>query len=334
MSHSAYECAGIVAKLVSEAETAKSERHPSAAKRVPPGCDRWHGHGSHAYGSIVRGSMATAGVDPLAEPNHRINGVDLSQPRAEAVRWTRSTTSGLDRHGRLSRCDDANAAFALTLLHLQEQERGRIARELHDGIGQSLSGAAFKLDRAAGTLNADLTAGGAADVVRQIAAVGVLIAETVAEVRRICSCLRPAILDDLGIVAALSWLCRDFQETHGGIRLTLDVVDDEDRIPEALKTDIFRIVQESLNNVAKHAAASDVFVGLRQTKRRIVLTISDNGCGTQMTDLGAHAAARGCCGLASMRKRVDLTGGSFNFASEQGVGTTVRASWGSRPSDS
>jgi PAS domain S-box-containing protein len=209
------------------------------------------------------------------------------------------------------------------LLAVQEQERGRIARELHDGIGQSLSAIKFRVEDALGQMGKNL----AESSVNSLNSLIPVIQSTVEEVRRITMDLRPATLDDLGILATIAWFCREFQETYANVKIEKEIGIAETDIPESLKTVIFRVVQEALNNVAKHSGAESVTIFLTKRDDTIELTIEDNGRGFDLEEeLDIDVSKRGF-GLGSMKERTELSGGSFSLESVRREGTSVRAFW-------
>jgi signal transduction histidine kinase len=207
------------------------------------------------------------------------------------------------------------------LLTAQENERKRIAHELHDSIGASLGAIKFKAE----------------DVIEQIKrgtvasdsfkALIPMIQGAVQETRRIMADLRPSVLDDLGVLAAINWYCREFENTYSDIRIQKEIEISEDEVPVSLKTPIYRIMQEALNNIAKHSKADLVTLCLRKTGEPIELTIRDNGQGFNTEETPARQNSEGGLGLSSMRERVELMGGSFSIESRKGMGTVIRAIW-------
>ncbi len=209
------------------------------------------------------------------------------------------------------------------LLTAQEQERGRIARELHDGIGQSLSAIKFRIEDALGQMGKDV----AGSSVNSLNSLIPIIQSTVEEVRKITMDLRPSTLDDLGILATIAWFCREFQETYTNVRIQKEIGLGETDIPESLNTVIYRVLQEALNNVAKHSGADSVTIFLTKRNGTIELTIEDNGRGFVLKEaLDIDGSERGF-GLGSMKERIELSGGSFSLKSVRREGTTIRASW-------
>ncbi len=208
------------------------------------------------------------------------------------------------------------------LLTAQEKERERIARELHDGIGQSLSAVKFGVENGLKQINKE-TAG---PRVKRLEAVIPMIQDSIEEVRKIAMDLRPSVLDDLGILATIAWFCREFQAIYSGIRIEQQLDIREDEVPDPLKTAIYRVLQEALNNVAKHSNANLANISLRRMDGMIELVIEDNGMGFDLEE-----ASRKGLGLSSMKERTELSSGSFTIESATGAGTIIRASWPESP---
>lgn len=252
--------------------------------------------------------------------------------------WTKVSPSPMfDRSGRLVasfavvtdisdrvRAERELRLLSAQVLSAQEQERQRIAAELHDGLGQSLSAIKFNLENALSRMERDGGPAGPAEIEALIPR----IQGAIEEVRRISMDLRPSILDDLGILATLRWFCREFQQDYQGIGVALCSDIREDEIPDALKLVIFRIVQEALNNVAKHAQTDTVSVHLARHGAGIVLEVADQGVGFDLNEASARRSRRkGGAGLASMRERADYSGGEFQITSGNRTGTHIRIAW-------
>jgi PAS domain S-box-containing protein len=208
------------------------------------------------------------------------------------------------------------------VLLAQETERKRIAKELHDGIGQYLSAIKYRVEHA--LVRKGPPQGQETEFLKDMIPV---IQEAIEEIRRICMDLRPSILDDLGILATLSWFCREFQKTYTHIRIEQDISAGEEQIPGPLKIIIFRITQEALNNIAKHSRAGHVRLGLGLDEERLLLEIQDNGRGFQVEEATDGKAEGRGMGLAGMKERTELSGGEFQIRSNQGRGTLIRAAW-------
>jgi signal transduction histidine kinase len=210
------------------------------------------------------------------------------------------------------------------LMTAQEMERKRIASELHDSIGQALNALSFAVGVAT-DLSSGGDAAGATDMLQRVAT---QIKDTVEEVRRIAMDLRPAILDDLGIVGTLSWFFREFRAIYPNIDLRTEVDVEESDVAVSLRTPIYRVIQEALNNILKHASASEIRVVLARRPPRMVLEIKDNGRGFAVGEDHLHARTQGAgMGLTGMRDRVEFSGGDFSLGSMPGHGTLVRACW-------
>ena len=211
------------------------------------------------------------------------------------------------------------------LLIAHEDERKRIAQELHDSIGQILTTIKFGVENVVNPRGKGI-APPSVDVkkVRTL----ILIAQNgIEEIRRICADLWPSILDDLGILATISWFCREFQKICSDIHIDKEIDIREHDVPDDLKIVIYRILQESVNNIAKHSNADLVCVSLSKEEDIIALSVKDNGKGFDMKDILYENGSKRGFGLASMKNRTELSGGSFAVESIRGVGTTVRASW-------
>src|ERR1035437_598559 len=196
-----------------------------------------------------------------------------------------------------------------------EAERRRTARELHDELGQLLT--ALKMDLE--TLQSDLPSD-KPDLGKRAQAMHALIDATIAATRRIASDLRPTMLDDLGLAAALDWLTHRFSKRTG---IATDLVIDETvaQGPEPISSALYRITQESLTHVAKYAQATKVEIRLEQIGDSIQLLIRDNGRGIEAAD----QKKRGSFGLLGIRERVMLLSGEVSISGEHGQGSEVRA---------
>jgi general secretion pathway protein G len=142
--------------------------------------------------------------------------------------------------------------------------------------------------------------------------------------------LRPSLLDDLGAVSAVRWFCREFSEVYPLVQIHTDFAVTDGAVPAALATPIFRTVQETLNNIARHANAGNVFVSMRSSDSQLTLEISDDGIGFD-PEQARTATLDGGHGLSGLRERAAKTGGTFSLQSRVGCGTVVRVSWPLHP---
>lgn len=258
---------------------------------------------------IVRGTLSrTDGgrreieIALAALPDHGRTTVqmvvaDVTQRREEALELERS------RH--------ALRQLSASVVEAREAERRRIARELHDELGQRLT--ALKMD-----LSGLAMANGLKDTDEHFAGMLTMLDDTVASVRRIAGDLRPLMLDDLGLNAAIEWLASDASRRLG-IEIEVQLGEDDTQVDERVAIAIYRMVQEALTNVARHAKASHVRICLKQKDGELVLTVQDNGIG-----FPARALQReGSYGLLGMRERARMLGGRFALATVPGQGGCV-----------
>jgi two-component system sensor histidine kinase UhpB len=203
------------------------------------------------------------------------------------------------------------------LLDAQETERRHFARELHDEIGQSLTAAII-------TLKLVEQSPAAAAVARDLHEAGVLLETTLQQVRAMSLDLRPALLDDLGLVPALNWYL-DRVGQRSGLRVHLQAEGLPRRLPTEVETVCFRVVQEALTNIVRHARASSARVDLRGTAAQLELRIVDDGAGFDVPAAKARAQAGASLGLLSMEERLSLVGGSLTVQSAEGQGCRIFA---------
>lgn len=205
------------------------------------------------------------------------------------------------------------------LLSAIENERKSIAMELHDSIGANLTAIIYGLEEMLTEARQDQAAE-LEDLISMARA-------TVEEARRISTNLMPSMLDDLGLLATLRWFCRQFEQLHGGVDIELQLHVEEEEVAEQLKIVTYRILQEALNNIAKHSQADSVQVSLSRTGGTLELYIQDNGRGFDYREYAVKEDSIGGLGIESMRERTEISGGFFEIVSEPGQGTTIRARW-------
>jgi PAS domain S-box-containing protein len=222
----------------------------------------------------------------------------------------------------LKKSESSLRQLSSELLNAQEKERKMIAGEIHDSIGSSLAAIKFKVE----TTLTELT-GNRPKTPTALKSLIPIVQGAIDEARRIQMNLRPSMLDDLGILPTIKWLCRQFESTYSDIRIKQSIKIEEHEVPDSLKTAIFRVLQEGLNNVAKHSRAKGVSLFLRKTDHGIQLVIRDYGQGFDLSRVQSPDGITQGLGLKSMRERTELSGGSFNIQSIEGKGTIVRASW-------
>ncbi len=215
--------------------------------------------------------------------------------------------------------------LASRTLSAQEEERKRIALEIHDALGSSLSAIKFKVEEVLIRLREDGTS--EISISESLEPLIPFIQDTIEETRRIQTELRPPILDDLGIVATLSWLCRRFKTIYSHIHVEHTVTIQDEDVPDHLKLSLFRIAQEAMNNISKYSKANSVYLGLRKVDGVLELDIKDNGVGFDPESLSFQDITKKGLGLSSMKERVEFSGGSFSVESTIGKGTVIKATW-------
>ena len=204
-------------------------------------------------------------------------------------------------------------SLSIYLQHVREEERIRIAREIHDELGQQLTGLKLQLTWLDSRLPRD-----AREIHKKTRSMASGIDETIQTVRRIATELRPGVLDNAGLLAALEWQAHEF-EAQTGIRCRVKSALRETILDQGLNTAFFRIFQETLTNVIRHANATKVEVRLSESMGDFVLEVRDDGRGISEKDIQNTTST----GLLGMRERAVLLRGKVDFHGEPGKGTTV-----------
>jgi signal transduction histidine kinase len=272
-------------------------------------------------------------ADQIAEINER--GLNRAEERlgasADNLRWSLLLTFGIALAGgivlavasagltlRLERAVEQQLgettqarsdlqALSAKLVRAQEDERRKLARELHDEVGQSLSAIMMEA--------AGVEAG--ADPARSVRSIASIAESTLNVVRDLALLLRPSMLDDFGLVPALNWHAREMSKRTGlNIRINADEISDD--LPDEHKTCIYRVVQEALNNSSRHANARNLDVMVKHERGRAIFSVQDDGSGFD------KRYVRGL-GLLGMEERVRRLGGEFRIDSRIGRGTTISA---------
>lgn len=208
--------------------------------------------------------------------------------------------------------------YVADITHTQEEERKRIARELHDDTVQSLIAIGQRLELLKGLLEED-----PAEARTRLAEIKTMVTAAIASVRQFSRDLRPLALEDLGLVAAMQYLVNQLGQ-GGKIEATLEVEGEVDGLSADMEVAIYRILQEALNNVRKHARATQVKVIAQFTKNQIKLTVRDNGLGFEMPESLTDFASDGSFGMMGLQERAHLFGGNLTVQSAPGQGTIVR----------
>jgi signal transduction histidine kinase len=247
---------------------------------------------------------------------------------AGLVGWNRTLrrgilqrTAALGESERRLRCSSAELqALSRRLVELQEADRKELARELHDRVGQSLTalGINFAILRDAPLLHHD------AGIRSRLEDSATLLKSTMQAIENVASDLRPPMLDDYGLRLALDWYAQQFS-ARAGIAVSVRASEPNQRVAAEVEIALFRIAQEALNNVAKHARASSVVIALERQESGYVMSVADDGVGLQTAGEPADRPRSGL-GMVTMRERAQAIGGRFRIESLPGGGTrlTVR----------
>jgi PAS domain S-box-containing protein len=230
-----------------------------------------------------------------------------------------------ERTAELERVNSQLRSIPSKLIAVQEDERKRIAGELHDSVGQTLAALKYGIE----TVLVKKDGGDLVGAFNLLERFVPTLQRSIDETRGIYMGLRPPMLDSLGLLATLEWFCREFQSLHSSFRLELKTIIKEEEIPDMTKIIIFRIAQEALNNAAKHSRAKRVNLLLAKSLSSIELTIKDDGEGFEPDSVLSHNDLKSL-GLKGMRDRAKLGGGIFSIKSTPGKGTVLRASWPAR----
>lgn len=217
-----------------------------------------------------------------------------------------------ERYTEIAHAREELKGLSARLVDAHEEERRSISRELHDEVGQALTGVLVELANLSTLIrNRDMNA-----LAPKAGEIKKLVENSISVVRNIALLLRPSMLDDLGLLPALQWQAREVSK-RSGVRVKVAAEQISEALPEELKTCVYRLVQEALHNCVQHSEAHTVRVTVRQEQARILLSIQDDG-------KGFHAQQERGLGLLGMEERVSHLGGSFSVDSEPGHGTVLR----------
>lgn len=281
----------------------------------------------YRYIPALRGEEFTSMVSvPIVAGPDRLVGVlnvhtrrrrEFSEPDVELLRSVAGLMAGaIDNarlHRRLSDREEALERFAERTVDLQERERRRLAGEIHDGISQRIVSLSFHLSAAAEAIDKDPEF-----AAEQITSAQTLAGAALDETRFAIAGLRPPVLDDLGLAASLESLARAIPG------LTVEVETAPCRLPEHVETAVYRIAQEALQNVAKHAEASRAYLTLSTGEDSVLLEVSDDGKGFDLEAAALDGAKRVNYGLDGIRERAELIAADLSLDAYPGRGTTVR----------
>lgn len=242
----------------------------------------------------------------------------------EIQRWTRELearvnerTEELTRlYQELQQKEQQRRALLNQVILAQEEERKRIARDLHDSVGQALTGLTMAMDNVEETLPPAMS-----EVKDRLGEIRTMLATTLEEVRRLMVALRPALLDDLGLIPAISWYAEtQFKAAH--VEFKVQTMNAR-RVSPQVETVLFRVIQEAITNVVKHAQAKHATIRLEFYPERVRAAVEDDGRGFDLTQVSRREGTWTALGLLGMEERVGLVGGTITILSAPSQGTKV-----------
>ncbi|WP_329271449.1 sensor histidine kinase [Streptomyces pseudovenezuelae] len=258
---------------------------------------------------VANAALLRIGLAPLDRLTRLMATVDLLRPGQRLPEGGRGETADLIRtfNAMLERLEHERASSSARALFAQEAERRRIAQELHDEVGQSMTAILLALERAADEAEEPLRG--------ELRQAQEITRGSLDEVRRLVRRLRPGVLEDLGLVSALTSLTSEFA-THVGLRVVRRFEPGLPVLEQQTELVLYRVAQEALTNAARHAEAGQVEVSLHHTDEAVVLSVADDGRGTGAAPEGA--------GMRGMRERALLIGATLDVISQPQAGTTLR----------
>lgn len=263
---------------------------------------------------------------------HEINRVKCRYNKIKTIGWSNNLlknsegeiigtlSSGEDITERIKLQRDLETSYKelerLTnhLQKIREEERTNLARELHDDLGQSLTALKLDLSQIKKNIKSDDS-----KVNSKVDSAFNLVSESVRTVQKITSELRPGMIDDLGLIPTIRWYVGEFEE-RSEMEVNLRIKLKEEDIKDDLKISLYRIIQESLTNVARHSHASKVIINFKRIQNNIQLEVIDNGIGIDEDEVHKPDSF----GMIGMKERIQLIGGSFEVSGERGKGTTIK----------
>ena len=289
---------------------------------LPKGC--FHSGGKRFKQSDVNTNLLEGYVksqtysDAKSKPPVRLVNGSISQPIVKTSSFSGAfSVDELQALSETARFFEESQAFARAAQAIREEEKARLSRELHDELAQSLT--VLKMDT---IWVRDHVSAGSGLVAEKLNEMVEMLDRTVAATRRMAADLRPLMLDDLGLIPAIEWLAGSFMK-RCSVPCRLEISTEfELELFEPYATALFRIVQESLNNIAKHASASQVVIRMDKIPTAINLVVKDDGCGF----FTAGVRKPQSLGIMGMRERAQLLGGYVVVNSVFGMGTSVEVS--------
>ena len=205
------------------------------------------------------------------------------------------------------------------ILASQENERKLVAQEIHDSITGGLEAIKISLEQKLHNMKSKST-----DSSFSLEKIISMTEQTIQETRRISAHLRPSMLDDLGLFPTVDWFCREFEKHYPEIQVVRRLEFEESDVADQLKVVIYRILQEAMNNVAKHSGANRVQISLVKSGNEVILSVQDSGCGFDLESIRSNPDPLSGYGLSNMQDRAEICGGKLEISSKPETGTTVQ----------
>lgn len=241
-----------------------------------------------------------------------LNPIYIGTQIIGAACFGRTITDRKNAEEEIRKSHDIQKQLLTRMTEIRENERARISREIHDQLGQSLTALKLDLNWLLAKMN------NTPEIKEKLWGMVSIVTSTIKDVQRISSELRPGILDDLGLAAAIEWYIEEF-EKRSNLIVKLDL-EEVQSLNEQANLALFRIMQESLTNIIRHAKAKSVKVSLHETNEHIVLDIEDDGIGMSIEKLNSTQSL----GLWGMHDRIKQVGGTIDFLCESEAGTKIR----------
>ncbi|MFH1647676.1 MAG: HAMP domain-containing protein [Chloroflexota bacterium] len=283
--------------------------------------------------TITRGNLLQPvpplGSDEIGELGRSFDTMrtELKKSLDEIQEWNRQLEAKIEERTRqlqdsyreIERKETARGQLLQKILMVQEEERKRVARELHDETTQSILGLAMKLEAAAAIPDNEV-----GRIKIMLNDVRKLAVNTLDSVHKVIFDLRPSVLDDLGLLSAIRWYVQN-RLGELGIKARVEVTGEERELPPQVEIAMFRVAQEAITNIAKHAQAHNALVNVEFRDSSVALEIEDDGLGLDMNSLNPPAGESQRLGLLGMRERIQLLGGTFQIESKPDSGTHITA---------
>jgi len=273
---------------------------------------------------ILNFAIIQAALHPLRELRQIVNRIQAGQAEVTQLALEdtdpdihRLTTALNSLITQLETSNQELRVLSERAINAQEDERKRIARSLHDDTGQSLSTLIINLERLEKHIPTD-----SEELVNRLRSIRRMAAESLECLRSIIYDLRPAILDDLGLLPAIRWYARTNLE-QAGIQVELNFPDELPTLPQPLTTTLFRISQEGVNNIIRHSQAKSACISMGVQENEVYLQIKDDGHGFEPNRLSSKAIDMQHWGLIGIQERIELVGGKLSISSDPAHGTSL-----------